>query len=107
MRNITLRPAAAADLANIYNYISEQSGSPDTAISYVRRIRACCGRLLVFPEGGRARDDLRRGVRIIRFERRVVIACMILPSGDIEIGRFFYGGRDYEAIIRREAWQEE
>jgi plasmid stabilization system protein ParE len=48
------------------------------------------------------RDDLRLGVRIVTFERRVVIAYMILPSGDVEIGRFFYGGRDYEAIVRGE-----
>jgi hypothetical protein len=32
----------------------------------------------------------------------VVIAYVILPSDDIEIGRFFYGGRYYEAIIRGE-----
>jgi plasmid stabilization system protein ParE len=38
-------------------------------------------------------------VRIVTFERRVVIAYTILPSGDVEIGRFFYGGRDYEAIM--------
>jgi plasmid stabilization system protein ParE len=99
-RKLVLRPAAETDLADIYRYISERSGSPETAINYVRRIRAWCDQLVVFPEGGRARDDLRRGVRIITFERRVVIAYMILPSGDIEIGRFFYGGRNYEAIIR-------
>jgi toxin ParE1/3/4 len=97
-----LRPAAAADLRDIYDYVSKRSGSADTAIGYVRRIRAWCDQLLVFPEGGRARDDLRRGVRIISFERRVVIAYMISPSGDIEIGRFFYGGRNYEALIRDE-----
>lgn len=48
------------------------------------------------------RNDLRPGVRIVTFERRVVIAYTILPSGDVEIGRFFYGGRDYEAIMRGE-----
>jgi plasmid stabilization system protein ParE len=45
---------------------------------------------------------LRPGVRIVTFERRVVIAYTIRPSGAVEIGRFFYGGRDYEAIIRSE-----
>jgi toxin ParE1/3/4 len=102
VRKLVLRPAAEADLADIYQYISERSGSPETAIGYVRRIREWCDNLLVFPEGGRARDDLRRGVRIISFEGRVVIAYQILPSGDVEIGRFFYGGRNYEAIIRGE-----
>jgi len=68
----------------------------------VRRIRNWCDQLPIFPEAGRARNDLRRGVRILTFEKRVVIAYVILPSGDIEIGRFFYGGRDYEAIIAGE-----
>jgi len=49
---------------------------------------------------GRSREAIfAPGIRILTFERRVVIAYATLPSGDIEIGRFFYGGRDYEAII--------
>jgi plasmid stabilization system protein ParE len=35
-------------------------------------------------------------------ERRIVIAYKVLPSGDVEIGRIFYGGRDYEALISGE-----
>ena len=42
----------------------------------------------------------RPGLWIIGFERRVVIAYMILDTGDVEIGRIFYGGRDCEAIMR-------
>lgn len=42
----------------------------------------------------------RPGLWIIGFERRVVIADMILDTGAVEIGRIFYGGRDYEAIMR-------
>ncbi|HWB50867.1 MAG TPA: type II toxin-antitoxin system RelE/ParE family toxin [Stellaceae bacterium] len=95
---LVLRPAAEADLANIYHYISERAGAA-VAIRYIRRVRDWCNQLLVFPEAGRARGDLRPGVRILTFERRVVIAYAILSSGDVEIGRFFYGGRDYEAII--------
>jgi toxin ParE1/3/4 len=98
-RKLFLRPAAADDLTAIYDYIAEQSGSPERAIGYLRRIREWCDRLKEFPESGRARDDLRPGVRIITFERRVVIAYTILPSGSVEIGRVLYGGRDYEAII--------
>jgi toxin ParE1/3/4 len=102
-----LRPSAKADLASISRYIYEQSGSRQIAVEYVRRIRARCAHLLVFPDGGRRRDDLRRGVRIVTFERRVVIAYMVLPTGDVEIGRFFYGGRDYEAIMRGEEQEGE
>lgn len=102
MRNLLLRPAAEADLTNLYLYIAEQSGSHERAIGYVRRIRAWCEKLKAFPEAGHPRDDLRPGVRILGFERRVVVVYTLLPSGDVEIGRVFYGGRDYETLIIEE-----
>jgi plasmid stabilization system protein ParE len=40
-------------------------------------------------------------VLIVAFERRVVIAYKILSSGDVEVGRIFYGGRDYEVLLGR------
>lgn len=102
MRNLLLRPAAETDLTDLYRYIAEQSGSHDRAIGYIRRIRAAFEKLKAFPEIGRPRDDLRPGARILGFERRIVIVYLVLPSGDIEIGRVFYGGRDYEALIMDE-----
>lgn len=103
MRNLLLRPAAEADLTELYHYIAEQSGSHERAIGYIRRIRAACENLKTLPEAGRSRDDLRPGVRILSFERRVVIVYLVLSSGDVEIGRVFYGGRDYEALIVEES----
>lgn len=102
MRNLFYRPEARADLAKLYDYIVEQSSSHDRAQGYVRRIQVACEKLKAFPEVGRLRDDLRPGVRILGFERRVVIVYMVLASGDVEIGRVFYGGRDYEALISDE-----
>lgn len=99
-RKVVLRPSAEADLTDIYHYIAKRSGYPARAIAYIRRIRAYCETLAVFPERGRRRDDLRRGLWVIGFERRVVIAYKILDTGGVEIGRIFYGGRDYEAIMR-------
>ena len=101
-RKLLLRPSAENDLLAIYRYIAQQSGSADRALDYIRRIRARCEDLRDFPEAGRARDDLRPGIRILGFERRVVISYTVLPSGDVEIGRFFYGGRDYEALLSRD-----
>jgi toxin ParE1/3/4 len=103
VRRLLLRPAAEADLAALYHYIAEQSGSHERAIGYIRRIRAACDKLKAFPEIGRQRDDLRPGVRILGFERRVVIVYLVLPTDDVEIGRVFYGGRDYEALITDES----
>lgn len=99
MPQLLLRPEAEADLVQLYQYISERS-SDDIAIGYIRRIRMRCEMMLAFPESGRRRDDLRPGIRIVGFERRVAIAFTSLSNGDIEIGRIFYGGRDYEALLR-------
>ncbi|HVC51218.1 MAG TPA: type II toxin-antitoxin system RelE/ParE family toxin [Stellaceae bacterium] len=99
MPRLLFRPAARTDLIQISRYIQRQSGHKNIAADYVLRIRQWCEHLLVFPEAGRTRDDLRPGIRVVAFERRVVIAYTILPSGDVEIGRFFYGGRNYEAMI--------
>jgi toxin ParE1/3/4 len=99
-RKVVLRPSAEADLTDLYHSIAERSGYPERAIAYIRRIRTYCETLASFPERGRRRDDLRPGLWTIGFERRVVIAYMILDTGDVEIGRIFYGGRDYEAIMR-------
>jgi toxin ParE1/3/4 len=99
-RKVVLRPAAETDLTELYDSITERSGYPARAIEYIRRIRAYCETLASFPERGRRRDDLRRDLWIIGFERRVVIAYKVLDTGDVEIGRIFYGGQDYEAIMR-------
>lgn len=51
-----------------------------------------------FPERGRRRDDLRPGLRIIGFERRVTIAFHI-SSGAVIIDRILYGGRELETAV--------
>lgn len=97
---VEFRPLAEEDLTELYLYIAEQSGYHDRAIGYVRRIRDYCDTLAEFPKRGQQRNDLRRGLWVIGFERRAVIAYMILPDGEVEIGRIFYGGRDYETLLR-------
>jgi len=50
-------------------------------------------RLTSIGERGTKRDDIRPGLRIIGFERRVTIAFHIAP-GMVTIDRILYGGRD-------------
>jgi plasmid stabilization system protein ParE len=47
---------------------------------------------------GRARDDLRPGLRTIGFRRRVVIAFAV-HEDTVEIHGVFYGGQDYETDL--------
>jgi toxin ParE1/3/4 len=97
---LAFRPAAEADLDVIYDYIARES--PDRALDVIRRIRTRCGQLTEFPELGRRRDDLRPGARLLPFERRGVIVYGV--AGDtIEVGRIFYGGRDYDTLMTEES----
>ena len=96
---VALREEAIADLAEIYHYIARASGSPVTAIRFVRRIRSRCQRIGNVPMGGVARDDLLPGLRIVPFEHSAVIAYLV-EGGQVCITNVFYGGRDYEALYR-------
>lgn len=51
------------------------------------------------PLRGTPRDDIKPGLRIVGFERRAVIAFRVKRS-EVVIVRIFYGGRDYERILR-------
>jgi toxin ParE1/3/4 len=97
-RRAILRPAARRDLAELYAYIRDERGDPEIAVGYVRRIRIFCESLATFPERGTRRDDIRPGLRIVGFERRVVLAFSVTHE-TVVIGRIFYGGRDYEALL--------
>jgi toxin ParE1/3/4 len=97
-RRVVFRPAAERDLAALYAYIRDDRGGPEVAIGYVRRIRSFCEGLEPFPERGVARDDIRPGLRLAHFERRVVVAFTFTPEL-VRIGRIFYGGRDYAALL--------
>ena len=97
-RRVVLRPAAVRDLDRLYDFIVREAG-PATASGYVGRILAHCEGLGDFPERGIARDDIRPGLRVTGFERRVAIA-FTFDAEVVRIGRIFYGGRDYEALLR-------
>jgi toxin ParE1/3/4 len=47
---------------------------------------------------GRARNDLKQGIRTLPFERTAVITYQIL-SDEVEVLNIFYGGRDWEVIV--------
>lgn len=95
--SVIYSPEAAQDLLQLYAYIDGRSG-PDRARAYTARIEAHCTGLADFPERGRRRDDLRPGLRIIGFERRVTIAFHV-SSEAVIIDRILYGGRDLEAAV--------
>jgi toxin ParE1/3/4 len=94
-------PEAQADLLELYDYIAERSGA-DRALGYVERIEGWINGLESFPERGVLRDDIRPGLRVAGFERRVSVAFRV-GTDTVTILRILYAGRDLE----RNFWPSE
>lgn len=95
--SVVFTPEAQDQLVELYRYIA-MTASADIAVHYTEAIVAFCEELAAFPRRGRARDDIRSGLRTIGFRRRVVIAFAVLGQNVVIVG-IFYGGRDYEAAL--------
>jgi toxin ParE1/3/4 len=95
--SVIFTPEAEDQLIELYRYIAA-SGSAELAARYTEEIVAFCEELAAFSRRGRARDDIRAGLRTIGFRRRVVIAFAVLGQA-VVIAGIFYGGRDYEAAL--------
>jgi toxin ParE1/3/4 len=95
---VSCRPLAEADLVGLYRHIAKEAGH-EIAGAYVDRIEAVCMALQTFPKRGTRRDDIRPGVRTMGFERRATIVFQVRRA-EVVIIRIFYGGRDYERVLR-------
>ena len=95
--SVVVTPEAEEQLVNLYRYIAA-AGSPEAAARYTDSIVAFCEELATFPHRGRARDDIRPGLRTIGYRRRVLVAFSVISQGLLIVG-VFYGGQDYEAVL--------
>ncbi|WP_020181112.1 type II toxin-antitoxin system RelE/ParE family toxin [Methylopila sp. M107] len=96
-RKVVYAAEAGDDLDWIYATVATAS-DPVTANDYDRRIRSSCERLETASERGHRRDDIRPGLRIVGFEKRVTIAFAV-EADTVLILRVFYGGVDWEAAF--------
>ncbi|MBS9478874.1 type II toxin-antitoxin system RelE/ParE family toxin [Ancylobacter radicis] len=93
---VVFSPEASDDLLGLYLFIAQRSG-PDIALGYVERIEVYCRSFADFPMRGTCRDDIRPGLRVVGFERRVTAAFHI--DGDrVVFDRLLYGGRSLERL---------
>ena len=74
------------------DWIAERAGA-DVALGYAERVEAFCEGLAFASERGHRRDDLRPGLRVVGFERRIAVA-FVVSDDDVTILRLYYGGRD-------------
>jgi plasmid stabilization system protein ParE len=100
-RSVVYSPQSQQQLTDIYHWIATSSGFSDRAEGFVSAIFGFCDGLATFPMIGVARDDLRPGLRIVGFRRRVVIAFSITDE-TVDILGIYYGGRDYETLLLSE-----
>ena len=97
---VVFSPEALEQLAELYRYIAE-AASPDVAAHYTEAIVSYCESLCRFPLRGTQREDVRPGLRITNYKKRTVIAFDV-DADRVSIIGIFYGGQDYETILRDE-----
>jgi toxin ParE1/3/4 len=93
-RRVAFAPEAIADLLNLYEWIAE-AASPAVAMRYLERLEDYCLGFDTASERGMRRDDVRPGLRIIGFERRVTLAFVVTEE-QVTFLRVLYGGRTWE-----------
>jgi toxin ParE1/3/4 len=93
-RRVIVAPEARDDLLSIYDWIAT-AASPNIALSYIERLEDWCHGFDLASERGHARDDIKPGLRIAGFERRIV-AAFTVDEDRISFLRPFHGGQDWE-----------
>ena len=94
---VVFSPEAEAQLVELYSYIAAKA-SPEIAADFTEEIVAYCESLSTFPLRGVLSDDVRPGLRITNFRRRVAIAFYVVGDRLTILG-IFNGGQNYEAIL--------
>jgi toxin ParE1/3/4 len=95
-RPIIWSPEARADLSEIWNYYAKLGGR-HRADNTVRRISHACGVVEDHPFAGRARDEIRSGLRSIT--ARPYVIFYRLREDVVEIVRILHGRRDVDDIF--------
>ena len=90
-------PEAASDLAGLYDFLTESAG-PERARVWLGRFEAHCLSFEIAAERGARRDDIRPGLRISSFERRITLAFTVTPTQVLFL-RFFYAGANWEPTL--------
>lgn len=91
---VVVSDEARRDLLALRDWI-EKLADERRARSYLERLKLFTQSLEYAPERGRQRSDIRPGMRVIGFERRVTIVFAVTESRVLII-RYFGFGRNWE-----------
>jgi toxin ParE1/3/4 len=98
MHSVVYAPEAEAQLLALYFHIAA-AASPEIAARYTGAIVEQCESLKAFPMRGARRDDIRPGLRVFGFRRRVSITFEITDEVVTILG-IFYGGQNFQAALK-------
>src|SRR5260370_6073091 len=93
-----LSPEGEAELDEIWWFIVQSGGGVDTARRVVATIAERFHLLAAFPHLGRARDDLRPGIR--RFTASDYLILYKVEGEDVLILHVVHGRRNMEVLLR-------
>jgi plasmid stabilization system protein ParE len=97
MNRVIYAPEAESQLLALFSHIAAAT-SPEIAARYTDAIVEQCESLKTFPMRGARRDDIRPGLRVFGFRRRVSITFDV--TGEvITILGIFYGGQNFETAF--------
>lgn len=97
---VVFTPEAQEQLLELYRYIAA-AASPMTAERYISAIITYCEELRTFPRRGNRRNDIREGLRVTNYRKRVVIAFDVeVDAEQVSVIGIFYGGQDYETVLQ-------
>jgi toxin ParE1/3/4 len=98
---INYTPEAQQQLNELDDWITKVA-SAEVARGFVSAIIDHIDGILVFPLAGRARDDVRPGMRTSTYKKRTLVAYAVDQSSDelvVNILGVFHGGKDWEAVL--------
>lgn len=96
------KPEVFFDYVSITTHVERWTDDRALADRTVDAIRGFIRSLGALPHRGTLRDDLRPGLHIAPFKKRTAVAFVVDDAArTVTVLRVFYGGQDYEAVLRR------
>lgn len=98
---IHFTPEARQQLHQLDEWIADKA-TDETARRFVAAILDHIDGILVFPLAGRARDDVRPGMRTTTFKKRTLVAYEVDESSGelvVNVVGVFHGGQDWETAL--------
>jgi toxin ParE1/3/4 len=96
-RTVVFAPEAREDLFDLFDWIASAAGER-IARDYIARLEAYCLSFDVASERGARHDEVRAGLRVVGFERRLSIA-FTADKDRVTILRLLRAGRDWRRAV--------